>query len=248
MGKLITVINQKGGDGKTTVACNLAFAAAEAKKSVLVVDFDTQGNTSQVVSQDLKIRSKRGGAEQLFETGMPIFLGTVHENIKLLNGHGFLDELDGSEKAILSMAENLRAKVRALPFDYIIFDTPPSIGPRHVVPLFWSDLAIITLCPALFSLSGLDDMFKVIDYVSNINPGLATRLVINKIIRSSATQKKTCAALQQKFGDQIIGDFSLRVAVSDSIENFMPVWKFSKDKQLNQAWRSFAYRALDLTA
>lgn len=246
MGKLITVINQKGGDGKTTVACNLAFAAEEAGKSVLVVDFDTQGNTSQVISQNMAIIKQRGGAEQLFADGEPTYLDTNYPNLKLLNGHGFLDVLDSSEAAILETASSLREKIRALPFDYVIFDTPPSVGPRHVVPLFWSDLAIITLQPKLFSLSGLEQMFKALSYVKFKNPGLQTRMVINQINKSSASQRRTCEGMRKKYGSDIIGEFGSRVAVSDAIECFMPVWKFSKDKALGEEWRKFAYRTLDL--
>jgi chromosome partitioning protein len=248
MAKLFTAINQKGGDGKTTIVCNLILAAAEAGKTALVVDFDTQGNTSQVVSQDMTIRKRRGGAEQLFAGGEFKFLDTPHENVKLLNGHGYLDDLDTKEKSILETASELREKVRNLPFDYVFFDTPPSMGPRHVVPLLWSDLAIITLEPKLFSLSGLEDMFNVLEYVGSVNPSLSSRLVINKINRSSSTQSKAVESLREKFGKQIIAEFSQRVPVSDAIENFKPVWKFSKDKKLNQEWRSFAYRTLGLSA
>lgn len=248
MAKLITVVNQKGGVGKTTVACHLAFAAEEAGKSVLLVDFDTQGNASQFLSRDLRINKQRGGAEQLFNGADLKYSDASVEGIKLLHGHGFLEELDNRRDEILKMSVGLRAKVRALPFDYVIFDTPPSIGPRHVAPLFWSDLAVVTIQPNLASMTGLDAIFDTIRSVSRVNPGLTTKLVINLFTRSSATQKQMCQELKQKFGNQIIGEFSLRVPVSDALANYLPVWKHSRDKKLNESWKSFSLRVLDMIA
>lgn len=248
MAKLLTVVNQKGGVGKTTVACHLAFAAQEAGKSVLVVDFDTQGNASQFLSKDLRINKQRGGAEQLFGKDDLKYSSAALEGIKLLHGHGFLEELDNRRDEILKASVGLRAKVRNLPFDYVIFDTPPSIGPRHVAPLFWSDLAVITIQPNLASMTGLDAIFDTIRSVSKVNPGLTTRLVINLFTRSSASQKQMCQDLKQKFGNQIVGEFSMRVPVSDALANYMPVWKHSRDKKLNESWKTFSLRVLDMIA
>lgn len=248
MAKLITVVNQKGGVGKTTVACHLAFAAQEAGQSVLLVDFDTQGNASQFLTQDLRINKQRGGAEQLFGNDALKYSSGASDGIKLLHGHGYLEELDKHRDEILQAAVGLRGKVRGLPFDYVIFDTPPSIGPRHVAPLFWSDLAVVTIQPNLASMTGLDAIFDTIGSVSRVNPGLTTRLVINLFTRSSATQKKMCQELKQKFGHQIIGEFSMRVPVSDALANYVPVWKHSRDKKLNDSWRSFSMRVLDMIA
>ena len=248
MAKLITVVNQKGGVGKTTVACHLAFAAEETGKSVLLVDFDTQGNASQFLSRDLRINKQRGGAEQLFNGVDLKYSDASVEGIKLLHGHGFLEELDNRRDEILQMAVGLRAQIRSLPFDYVIFDTPPSIGPRHVAPLFWSDLAVVTIQPNLASMTGLDAIFDTIRSVSRINPGLTTKLVINLFTRSSASQKQMCQELKQKFGNQIIGEFSLRVPVSDALASYLPVWKHSQDKKLNESWKSFSLRVLDMIA
>jgi chromosome partitioning protein len=246
MSKIITVLNQKGGVGKTTIACHLAFAAQEAGKRVLVVDFDTQGNASQFLSQDLRINKRRGGAEQIFGDDEIKYTDVVGEGMKLLHGHGYLQGLDRREDEILRQAITLRAKVRALPFDVVIFDTPPSIGPRIAAPLFWSDLALVTVQPKLASMTGLDSTFDTIKSVQKVNPGLGMKMVVNLFTRSSTTQKKMRADLMQKFGKMIIHEFSMRVAVSDALENFKPVWAHSRDKKLRDEWKGFAARVLDL--
>jgi chromosome partitioning protein len=248
MGKIITVVNQKGGVGKTTICCHLAFAAQDAGKRVLVVDFDTQGNASQFLSQDLRINKRKGGSEQIFGDGEIKYTDLPADGMKLLHGHGYLEGLDERKDDILKQATTLRQKVRALPFDYVIFDTPPSIGPRIAAPLFWSDLALVTIQPKLASMTGLDSTFDTIKSVQRVNPGLAMRMVVNLFSRSSATQKRMRADLAQKFGNAILHEFSMRVAVSDALENFKPVWKHSRDKKLNEEWKSFAARVLELNA
>lgn len=246
MARLIAVVNQKGGVGKTTIASHLAFAAQEEGKSVLVVDLDTQGNASQFLSKDMRISKKPGGSEQLFGTDPLVYKDTPHENLKLLHGHKRLQALDVRNNEILEMAMAIRKSVRKLPFDYVIFDTPPSLGPRLAAPLFWSDMVIIAIKPSMASLVGLEDTFETIADAKKRNPILDIRYVINLMNRSSSTQKKDCQGLHQKFGTNIIGEFSSRQHVSDALDNFQPVWKYSRDSKLKSEWREFAKRTLNL--
>ncbi|MFC3110921.1 ParA family protein [Undibacterium arcticum] len=244
MAKLITVGNQKGGVGKTTLACHLAFAAHEAGRSVLLVDFDTQGNASQFLSQNMKITKNAGGSELLFGGEELIFGQTPHSNIKLLHGHKRLQALDVRNNEVLEMAIAKRREMRKLPFDYVIFDTPANLGPRLASPLFWSDIAILAIKPSLSSMVGLEDMFETIGNAKKRNPILDIRFVINMMNRSSGTQKKECEALHQKFGKNIIGEFSLRQHVADALDNFKPVWNYTKDAKLKREWKEFTARAL----
>ncbi len=246
MARLFTVVNQKGGVGKTTIACHLAFAAQEQGHSVLLVDFDTQGNASQFLSQNMKITKKPGGAEQLFG-GEPLnFHQTPHDKLSILHGHKRLQSLDVRNNEILEMAIKMRRTIRQLPFDYIIFDTPPSLGPRLVAPLFWSDVAFVAIKPSRASFVGLEDTFESIEDAKKRNPILDVNYVINLMNRSSSTQRTQCETLRQKFGDKVVGEFSSRQHVSDALDNFLPVWKFAKDSKLKKEWREFTDRALKL--
>ncbi|CAG2138390.1 Sporulation initiation inhibitor protein Soj [Cupriavidus campinensis] len=246
MPKIVTVTNQKGGVGKTTVTCHLAFAAQEAGKRVLVVDFCGQGNASQFLTQDLRINKQRGGAETLFSSNELKFSDTPWDNLKVLHGHLYLEELDKKEDELLKLAIKLRPAIRSLPFDYVIFDTPPALGPRIAGPLFWSDTAILTVQPKLSSITGLDDTFDTIKGVKRINHGLSIRMVVNLFTKSSKTQRRFREDLQKKFGNAIIEEFPLRTPVSDALENFKPVWQHARDKKLGQHWKMFSKRVLDL--
>jgi chromosome partitioning protein len=248
MGKIITVTNQKGGVGKTTLTCHLAFAAEEAGKKVLVIDFCGQGNASQFLTQDLRINKKRGGAETLFDGSELKYSDTPMDNLKVLHGHLFLEELDTQKDELLKIAIKLRSKVRALPFDFVIFDTPPALGPRIASPLIWSDLALLTVQPLLSSITGLDDTFDTISGVKRANPALAVRMVVNLFTKASKTQGEFREELKKKYGRVIIEEFPTRTPVSDALQNYKPVWKHSRDKKLGRHWKEFANRILDLTA
>lgn len=246
MGKLITVINNKGGVGKTTIACHLAFAAGEADKKTLVCDLDTQGNAGQFLTKDYDINRKRGGSEQLFESTELKYTPAWVDNIQLLHGHGYLQEMDVRGDELSMIALKRRNEVRKLPFDYVIFDTPPALGPRQIAPLFWSDLAVVIVEPQLTSLTGMADVFKNISDARKRNPSLEMKVVINRYNKSSTSQKKVREDMQKKFGQLIAGEFTTRVAVSDALANHLPVWRFAKDKKLNGAWKDFASRILGL--
>ncbi len=97
---------------------------------------------------------------------------TPMDHLKVLHGHVFLKELD-KDKALPQRLAALRSKIRALPFDYVIFDTPPALGPRIARPLLWSDIAILAVQPNLSSTTGLDDTFDAIKGVQRVNRGLA---------------------------------------------------------------------------
>ncbi|QOT82261.1 ParA family protein [Cupriavidus basilensis] len=246
MAKLITVINNKGGVGKTTIACHLAFASGEAGKRTLLCDFDTQGNAGQFLTKDLQITKRRGGSEQLFEQAELQYTPAWVDNIQLLHGHGYLQELDSRGDELSELAIQKRGEIRKLPFDYVIFDTPPALGPRQTAPLFWSDLAVVIVEPQLTSLTGMADVFKNIQDARKRNPSLQVQVVINRYTKASSSQKKVRAELEQKFGKMIVGEFTTRVAVSDALANYQPVWRFAKDKKLNAAWKDFSGRVLGL--
>lgn len=127
--RVLALISQKGGVGKTTLALHLAFRAAESC-SVLIVDMDTQGNATSTLLGDegMHYLHTRGGASDLFEKPLAeiVPLPTRHPRISLLWGHQHLDAV----KPALSDVVRLRPALAALPYDFLIFDTPPALGPR----------------------------------------------------------------------------------------------------------------------
>lgn len=245
--RIITVVNQKGGVGKTTITCNLAFAAAEAAHSVLVADFDTQGNTSQILLQDPDIYTRLGGtelfwADDLAPKDIPTHTSPMSPLISLIHGHTHLDAVDQGEK-VHERAVAIRDQIRALPYDRIIFDTPPSIGPRQVAPMLWSDILIVPIEPTQLAILGIKELMKTIEKAKRVNRNLQVAFVINRFKSTSKVQCRMINELRAKFGSAIWGELPDRVAVADSLAEGCPAWRRGHAKN-RIIWREFTQRAM----
>ncbi len=176
MSKVISIVNQKGGVGKTTTAMNLAASLAEQGKFVLLVDLDPQGNASSGlgIKRD-KVDS--GLYEALVEGNNlhEIILNTNHEGLRLapatenLAGANveFVD-LDRREFQLSDLLEEARHA-----YDYIIIDCPPSLGLLTINGLTAADEIIIPVQAEYYALEGLGQLLNSIDLVrEHIKPEL----------------------------------------------------------------------------
>ena len=245
MAKVITVSVQKGGDGKTTLACNLAMAAVKAGFRTALIDIDSQGNAGVTLSRNKNMhRVKEAGAQQIYEEDSPVFTET-ESGVYLLHGHSWLEEIDYRDNVNQESVE-LRAKVRSLPFDYVIIDTPPASSPRQMAALFWADLVIIPVKPQQFSMIGLSKVLEQIKLARRVNAGLSFRIVINQFTSSSTEQNQFVTELKAAFPSNLMKVFRSRVPVSDMLAQGSPVWDYKKDKSLGQEWYEFCIQVLNL--
>lgn len=246
MAKVIAVSIQKGGDGKTTFACNLAMAAVKAGFKVALIDLDSQGNAGVTLSGNGDMhRVKEGGAQQIYEEDSPVFAETT-SGVYLLHGHSRLEEIDYRDNVDSETLE-LRNKVRSLPFDYVIIDTPPSSGPRQMAALLWSDLVVVPVRAQQFSMIGLGKVLEQIQLAKRFNHGLAYRVVINQFVANSTEQKQTSEELKDTLpAGSVMKVFKSRVPVSDMLARGLPVWEYKKDKALGQEWYEFCTEVLNL--
>ncbi|ACT52121.1 ParA family protein [Methylovorus glucosotrophus] len=245
MAKVIAVSIQKGGDGKTTFACNLAMAAVKAGYRTALIDLDSQGNAGVTLSGNGGMhRIKEGGAQQIYEEDVPKFTET-ESGVFILHGHSWLEEIDYRENVDVETLA-LREKVRTLPFDYVIIDTPPSSGPRQMAALLWSDLVIVPVKAQKFSMIGLSKVLEQIKLAKRRNHGLAYRVVINQFVTSSSEQNQISEELREQLPGVVMKVFKSRVPVSDMLARGLPVWEYKKDKALAQEWYGFCTEVLHL--
>jgi len=180
--KIFSIVNQKGGVGKTTTAVNLATALAAVGREVLLIDLDPQGNAStglgianidrQITSYNLIIGDV-GVADAVTATAIPR-LSLVSATI----------DLSGAEIELVNMTRResrLREALASepLPYDYVIIDCPPSLGLVTLNALTCSDSVLIPLQCEFYALEGLSHLLKTIELVrSKMNPRLAIHGVV----------------------------------------------------------------------
>ena len=177
MGKIIAIANQKGGVGKTTTAINLAASLAILEKKVLIIDADTQANTTSGLNynpEDVEGKTLYEvmiGQVSAAETVVP----TEMENLKMIPSH---INLVGAEIEIIDLPDRDHILRKALEpirgdYDYIIIDCAPSLGLITVDCLTAADSVIIPVQPEFFALEGIGKLLQTIRLVQNgSNPGL----------------------------------------------------------------------------
>jgi chromosome partitioning protein len=176
MAKIISLVNQKGGVGKTTSAVNLAAYLAQAGKFVLLVDLDPQGNASSGMGIDIR-RLQRSLYHAIVAGENP---SKVIQKTKIV-GHDILPSsqdlaganielvhLDNREFRLYDVLRQVRTH-----YDYIIIDSPPSLGLLTINGLVASDEVIIPIQTEYYALEGLSQLLQTIELVrQNLQPNL----------------------------------------------------------------------------
>ena len=182
MGKTISLVNQKGGVGKTTTSINLSASLAHLDKKVLLIDLDPQGNTTTGVGINKgditnSVHEVLTGKCEITEA----IIKTKYKNLYVLpatlNLAGLDMELIEKSKINQGFAKNAQLKQFLDPikdlFNYIIIDCPPSLGLITTNALTASDSVIIPVQCEFFALEGITQLLNTIMLAQkNLNPNL----------------------------------------------------------------------------
>lgn len=181
MSKIIAVVNQKGGVGKTTTTVNLATALSTVGKKILVIDFDPQGNATT----GLGVKEKRkviGSYETLIGLAEfdKAYQKTAIPNLYLMPASL---HLSGAEIELVGLKEREKLLRHALKgmenFDYVFIDCPPSLGLLTLNALVAANQVLIPLQCEFYALEGLSQILFTLSQVrKNLNPHLELQGIV----------------------------------------------------------------------
>jgi chromosome partitioning protein len=182
--RVVAVVNQKGGVGKTTTAVNLAASVAAAERRTLLLDLDPQGNASSGVGV-----SPRGVERSVYDaligraTLAEILLPTELPSLALVPSKQDLVavevELVDDPRRSFKLRDLLTTLLEKEPFEYVFIDCPPSLGILTINALAAADAVLVPLQCEYYALEGLTSLMSTIDRVrGSINPRLEVEGVV----------------------------------------------------------------------
>jgi chromosome partitioning protein len=226
MATVIAVANQKGGVGKTTTTANLGAALALRGRRVLLVDLDPQGNLTSAFG--LEKDAQQTVAESLLDRRVPLPV------VSVANGSSYGSPIDAKHLSVvpaavgLASAEaqlmnklgrelRLRDQLLAVSerYDFIMIDTPPSLGVLTINALVAATKVIIPTEARFFSLQGLQMLEESIEEILYLNPRLEVLgILLSKMDRRLKEERQVADYLRQRWGVRV---FATEVSTNSKI-------------------------------
>ncbi len=207
MGRVIAIANQKGGVGKTTTAVNLSASLAAARRRVLLIDLDPQGNATSGVGVNKNevehtLYDAMVGHVALHHAVLPTMmdkLWLVPSNRQLVGAEVEFVDIEAREYRLRRCLEPLRNS-----YEFVFIDCPPSLSLLTVNGLVAANGVMITLQCEYYALEGLSELLQTIKLVrDSLNPGLRVEGVLLTMHQHTNLSRQVVEDVRAHLGDKV---------------------------------------------
>jgi chromosome partitioning protein len=253
MATVIAITNQKGGVGKTTTSINLAYFLSKAGKSVLLVDFDPQGNASSGLGVDkselnLTMTDVITGKATLDQ----VVVATAYKNLWLAPTTSVLAntevELAQTEKRFSRL--KLAIDNSAIQYDFILIDSPPSLSLLTINGLIASKYVLLPVQAEFYALEGLGQLLETMKLVrKGMNPHLELLGVLPTMLDSRTTlSTQVHNEIKRHFPGKVFTTTIPRnIRLAEAPSHGIPIGVYDKFSKGSRAYKALAKEVIDRT-
>jgi len=263
--RILSIFNQKGGVGKTSLAFHLGWYLAEIGHRTLLVDLDPQGNLTSLLDGQgcsaSNLFTKTGPAAlETFEVTRETPTSTGVRKFSLITSDESLQPLEATTNGLAGLTK-LRKALRSAEgrWDSVVIDCPPSLGGFSANAIVAADEVLVPCTLRQFSIHGLEHVVEVIQSTreEGLNPDVRILAIVLNQFKSDSKRKTVFerdiwSDVESRYGKQILpSSVPASIKIEEALYAKLPVWEYAyiaKDESARSAGLSYRAVVSDLVA